>query len=649
MKLIDNILYLDFSELVECGVPDETLKKARLRNSSSWDFIDDPTDRRKVLVGYERLKDTYKEQVQKRFGNPYEYLAKQPIRSMVTKDTKAEDFYLAHRYGDNKTLPIDHVRKYTTAASWLNMLKKAAEDKKAIKKALNLSIDKFYIHVLELIKTDNVDLPTNYQALLRRRREYEEKGYGCLIDWRFGNKNAAKVDGEVTESVLLELLDHPNQYDDVYIGARYNEWAVANGHEPITAATVGIWRRKNDYLIKAGREGRAAWYDTYGREVKGFRPTTPLYLVESDDNHLDLLFIDPDDKSPHKPYHRYKAIVVTDSYNDYVLGYAFAENLTPEVVRAAYISAMHHIKELTGSWYLPHEVKTDRWQLSELRPFYQGIGNYFDSTVGNKQRGYLEQFFSSPLWKRSMKQRANNYTGNNMTAVRRGVNLEELDLNKKERPTLEEGRNQVDAFFHRLRHTVNEKTGKSKQQEWIEAWAATAEDKKRACTDEQYLLKFGVVHRPRNGKAIAINKGGVEPQISGVQYNFVVPPALLLPNIGKQVNIIYDPSDMSRVLVTDFASLRFTATAERFQPRALADSKPGDRHLLNALLAEKMNNAEKVAQAAERRQRVLRANNVDAETLLQAGVMDKALKQAAEAGYQPALIDRSNYNPLDNM
>ncbi|SEW02268.1 hypothetical protein SAMN05428988_1346 [Chitinophaga sp. YR573] len=648
MKLIDNILYLEFSELVICGVSENTLWKAKERNSSSWHMINDPADKRRVLIGYEKLKDAYKELVKARFGNPHEYIAKEPIRKMVTRDQEAERFFLAHRYGDNKSLPVEHVKKYTTAASWLNMLVKANSDKKEIKKQLNLSIDQFYIHVMEMFKTDGVDLPTNYAKLLAKRRDYEATGYGSLVDWRFGNKNAAKIDDEVTESLLLELLSNPNQYDDVYIGMKYNEWAIANQHETITSATVGIWRRKLEYLIIAARQGRAAYYDKYSVQVKGFRPTAPLLMVESDDNFLDLLFLDIEDKTQHKYYHKYKAIVVTDSYNDYVLGYAYAENITTELVRAAYLNAMYHIRELTGNWYVPHEVKTDRWALSELQPFYSAFANYYPTPVGSKKRGYLEQFFSSAIWENALKAGANNYTGNNLTAKNRGVNIEELELSKKNRPTLDEGRVQVENFFHRLRLETG-KNGKSKQDEWLEAFAATAESRKKTITDEQFLLYFGVQHRPRNGKQIKITNGGVEPQIQGVQYGFTVPPALYLTNVGKPVSIIYDPYDMSRVLVTDFASLRFTATAQRLQPRAMADYQPGDRRLLNAILAEKMDDNEKVAAAAEKRKAILRKNNVDPENMLQGGAMVKELKQAAELAYHPTIVDRDSYNPLDQM
>jgi hypothetical protein len=87
----------------------------------------------------------------------------------------------------------DYVFKYTTAASWLNMLLKLNDDKKFIKKQLNLMLDDFFKHVCDIIKSDNIDLPSSYQRLRAKMTEYKESGYECLIDWRFGNKLSAKI------------------------------------------------------------------------------------------------------------------------------------------------------------------------------------------------------------------------------------------------------------------------------------------------------------------------------------------------------------------------------------------------------------------------------------------------------------------------
>ena len=62
-RSIDNKLFIQWRAALECGFSKGTLDNARNRQSPSWEFIDDPADKRKVLIGYEMLKDDYKKKV----------------------------------------------------------------------------------------------------------------------------------------------------------------------------------------------------------------------------------------------------------------------------------------------------------------------------------------------------------------------------------------------------------------------------------------------------------------------------------------------------------------------------------------------------------------------------------------------------------
>src|SRR5690348_16453674 len=108
MKIIDGILFLEFNEAVDSGISESSISKASYRNSPSWHIIDDPDDKRKILIGYEKLSPHNKEKISNRFGSPYDYMAKQPIRRMMIMDIEAELFYRKYRYDVDKILPIDH-------------------------------------------------------------------------------------------------------------------------------------------------------------------------------------------------------------------------------------------------------------------------------------------------------------------------------------------------------------------------------------------------------------------------------------------------------------------------------------------------------------------------------------------------------------
>jgi hypothetical protein len=648
VKLVNDILYIEYPELVEAGVIENTIRKAKENTRKSWSFIQDPEDKRKVLIEFEKLRQNYKDLVIAKFGNPYIYISRQPIKKMVQWDAEAERFYLGFRYGENKSLSEAHVNKYTTAASWLNMLHTAMADKKELKKLLNLDIAEFWINVCELIKEGKIDLPSSSRRLMARMKEYKEKGYGCLVDPQFGNKKAAKVADEVAESLLLEMIAQHNQHDDVFIANTYNAWAEGNGYKAITSATVGVWRRNKEHLIISERAGSPALNEKYIKQVKGMRPSFPLAFVESDDNHLDLFFIDVEDTGSSKYYHKYKAIVVVDSYNDYVLGYAYAENLTMDLVKMAYLNAMYHIRSLTGGWYLPHEIKTDNWALASLKPFYESMGNYMKTPVGSKHRGYIEQFFGSALWKRSIKAGANNYSGNNITAKTRGINSDLLDIAKKDFPTVgAEAVKQIEGFFHRLRHTPGAH-GRTKQEAWVEAWNNLPADKKRPIDDVQFLLKFGIEHNYR-GQGIQISNRGVEPKINGCAYSYDL-EEYDLQHIGKSVSILYDPHDMSRVLLTDFDSVRVLAREAKLQPRALADADLGSRTRLNEIFNAKKAAVDMIGEKSDKRKKVLLDHFIDAEAVLQAGVaVPKELKQAAENRVLTQHTNNEDYNLFDQL
>lgn len=648
MKLIDSKLYIEFAEMAACIVEatgksrekvEIYLRKAKSTGTKCWAFIDDPADRRRVLVCYETLKDEYKAMVQAKYGSPYDHMAKEPIRLLVKPDHKAEEFFLSYRYDSDKFLPTEHVNKYTKAAAWLNMLVKMNDDKKAIKKELNLRLDQFWTHVCDLIKCDNINLPTSYKRLRMAMTEYQEKGYESLIDWRFGNKLAAKVNDEVSISVLLEMIAHPNQHDDFIIAQAYNQWAVKNNYKPIDPATVGVHRRKNLYQLQGQRNGNSSWYNAYGKIIHRTRPSAPLLLVGSDDNDLDLYFRD-DRKGKTNHYFRYKLIVVMDAYNDYILGYSYGETVTTDLIKAAYLDAVYHIKQLTGGWYLMDQIQTDRWGSGSLNTFYKAMATYTPATAKVARAKYIERAFGTE-WHQMLKLYP-NYAGQNITSQFR-LNADHLQVAKHNFPTIQEGFQYIEDFINRLRMLPSRKTGISKQQEWLNAFHNSEKSREHQISDARMLHLFGTEHTHSH----TITNGGLRVTIDGNQFVYDVPDDLYLQNVGKSVKVVYDPYDYSRVLVTDGKSLRFVAHEFEKMSSAIADYKDGERARLNMLLMQKRKHVEGIAASKKQRQDVIERAGIDAAGILQAQVLVKELKQTAELTYQQ--VKGGDYDALDQM
>ena len=209
--LLHGTLYITFQGLLEAGWKEDTIKKANLRNGANWMMAQNPYTGKK-MTQYDSLIDLHKEKIAKwlrkvnkckhedgekcECGNPYEYMAKEPIRKMIVKDLKAEAFFLSYTYegprGEKTRLPIEPtnnvVAKYTNEASILNMLLDAQKNsKKVVKEGLGLQMNSFFKHVGDVIANEqsmgNITnkFPTSMVKVLERMRKYKDGGYACLI------------------------------------------------------------------------------------------------------------------------------------------------------------------------------------------------------------------------------------------------------------------------------------------------------------------------------------------------------------------------------------------------------------------------------------------------------------------------------------
>lgn len=685
----DRGLCLTFPGLVWLGYSESYLKKASSVNSPSWPFIAHPEDGRKKLLPYKDLsakrKGEITERLRKRMdckhadeqhchcGDLVYYASVEPIRNMLVKDDKAEAFFMGYRFTDTTgkpaSLPTEKVKHYTNEAGILNFVTAADGDIKGIVKGkLGFkSVTDFWDKLIEIVKQEKMrgnvggKFPTSYTRLVAHKtsalKTYKSTGYKGLIHGNYGKGNAAKVNDDLSAEQLKSFIEDGTQRDDVLICMLYNTWAEQSGYNNISPATVGVWRKKCAHETDLGRYGKSAYNERFVREVKGVRPSNPLFLVEHDDNALDFLFEDDGYQ-----FAKYVAYVVTDSFNDLVLGKSYIAGRDPmkEQIRHAYIDAMYYIRSLTGGWYMPFEIKSDQYAATYNKDFYASIARRIVPGFGNKHRGYIEQFFGSTHWKRSQQLISqDNWSGNNMTAKYRGVSDDMLEHGRKLHNIPTVGRDaeiQIENFFTLLRRmpafTRQNMNAPSKEQAWLERWNQMSEDDKRPITDDVFLQKFGILHQPKHTDGIRISNRGVEPQILGQKWSFDLPESWMYSRLnGALVQLYFDPYDMSRILCTNNDDIRFVATTAQFTPRALRDAYTDSRTYLNAILGDKAKQWDGAYSAQEQRKKV--ANGyVGAEALLQGGALIKELKNSAEGILLTggrAEEDNAGVNPLDLM
>ncbi len=649
MKLVNNTLYLEMTDLEQAGLNSKTFIEAKAKGRKYLRFIDDPADLRKSLVEYNCLKQADQAKIIERFGNPIEYLAQQPLRQLIKKDIKAERYYQEYTFENGSRLPIDHVNKYSKAAAFLNMLLAVEKDKQLIK-SIGIKMTSFYENAVEIIKADSIDLPTSYRNLLPKMKAYKNGSYDSLIEkWRFNNNYAQKVKDDLSQAMLLELIADDSKHDDVMIARIYNRWANEKAYKQITDATVGNWRRDNEADILAARSGNKEWYNKYGKQILRKRPSAPLLMIGGDGNDWDMFFQGPKGNIQTYYFNKYTLVVVIDAFNDYVLGWSISEangNETAELIKAAYIDALLHIKEKTGNYYLPHQLQSDRFAQKELLPFFQKMDDKFFYAAARAPRGkYIERSFGT-LWHQILRQ-YKNYSGNNVKA-HTGINPERIDREKSMFPHTSEAFTYAQNFIQQLRCLQDDK-GISKEQQWLDAFASSDLCKQKYLSEEQFLLNFGTV----NTRTQTITNRGLNVQIANTEYLYTIPETYYMDTVGKKVSIIFNPYDFQRVLVTDGHKTRFIAATAEYLPSAKADATEADNARFFARLHNKKMHMQRIAQKKQTREMVLMANGTSARAELQAGVLDKNLKHSAmlhytEQEYQPNIYG-GDVDPLEQM
>ncbi len=634
MKIIDNVLFIEFAEMEACNIARRTIL--------SWDNIKDPTDKRKILISYRTLKSKYQELIISRFGDPYIYVRNITIKQYLRMDAKAIDFYTNYRTANCSVLPAHKIKQCTVCANWINLLLELDSNWNKYKKALGMTAKpELYAAVIKIIEAETIKLPNTYQRLRRKINEYKEQGYESLISRKLGNTNSKKVKDELNSALLIEMISHPAQYDDTFISIKYNKAAEGMGFKTITPVTVGNYRHKHAVIIKGYRQGKDVWYDNAGKVIHQKRPSAPLLLINSDDNELDVFFqqikVNKAGQNITHHYYRPTLYVVIDAFNDYILGYAIGDTNTKDLIKAAYLDAANHIRQLTGGRYFWQQIKTDRWGIdrerkNDLSQWFSCMAAFTPTQLGNSRGKVIEQTFRGNWSSKLRELFPRNYSGHNITAKKK-VNRDWLESNKKDFPTIEQAAGLVEGFINEMRLIMDRTTGKTKQRQWLDAFNTMAEDKKRLITDEQHLLLLGLDHTnpySNQPETNTITKSGLQSVINGSKYIFEVPADQFLNTIGKKVNIKYDPYDLSSILaISSDEKTRLVCSQYQQMPMALADYQPDTALYLNNRIGEKMSHIRQIASGKENRQTTLQRHRIDAESILAAGVIKKELKHAA--------------------
>jgi hypothetical protein len=651
MKYVTNKLHLEYDELVPDVMPKGTYDS--LKSRGKLVVIGIGGNGRNVLVEYERMPDEYRDKVRQIYGDPYQYAAKQPILDAIMPNQEARQFYLNYVLPCGAKLPatdtdvmgrrqINYVNRYTENAEWLDMLVKLTTDKRTLKDELTMSILQFWDVAAELVRVKKVALPGNARRLKDKTKEYQKGGFEALVEkHKFGNVNAEKVCDEEAKALLLKLLCHGNDFEDTQVADLYNKWALENGRDAIHPATVGYRRKQWRAQIILEREGAQKTSSLLSKQIKRDRASAPLLLVNSDDNVLDAYFV-----RGREQWYRPVLYVVIDTFNDYILGYAWGDNVTKDLIKEAYRNAHRHVMKMTGAAYSWQQLQTDRWGISgknttDLEEFFNSMGTFVPAALKNAQSKYIERSFGT-VWHQTLKGVfLNNYSGHNVTAKSQ-INREALET--RNFPDIADADIMIEAFVWAMRMTKRTGSDLTRHDEWLQAFQQSEKSKKKLLSDEERLLVFGLKHSETN----QIKASGLTPTLGGKRRTYELSQAQIFEHVGKSVQVYYDPEDLGKVLVTDGRGVRFMAHEYGRVPGAFADYEPGDGERIKALQDEKRTLLPMINSTLEKRDAILERARIDAESLIQAGVMRKDLAIKAQRVLTGSLPELSQEHAENN-
>lgn len=583
-KNIDGKLHITKKAMVDLGISDEYLRSAKSQNLKCWKFID--TDKDKSLISYEDLKDGYKILIDNKYGNVYDYMTFEPIKSLIKRDIKALQFFGNYIFNNGDKLPlkpVNYVQLYTRHAELFNMVTHVMENKSVLKKELCLTMDAFWETLVTIVKTGDYQyLPQTTDNIKKRWRIYNTTGYQSLISNKFGNLNTAKLTTDEHIAVLLKLISAHQNLEDTIVAKKFNIAANELGWNfTISAQTVAVYRKKADMIIASARKGKGEFTNRLRLTLDRDKPKHAGVLFEYDGWTVELLFQDTaeilegkDKGKVRTTYNnRMELLYVYDPYNDYIVGYYIATEKS-ETIQLAMKNAVDNVYKLTGKYYLFNELVTDNFGNGSMDSFYNKVAVTHRYTAKGKHKNPKDKTIESHnnrLNNEAFRCEPNT-SGHNLTSRKENQpNTDILNANKKYFPTLEQGYQQIVKCVESYKAP--------REQAWLESFnQLVALGKVHEISREMYLQIFGEV-KPKTNK---LTGKGISIQIAGQKYTYNFLDIGFRELTFTNWNILFDRNNMNDILlINEDGSQRYLVSQKQNVPLALSERTEYHQHIIN--------------------------------------------------------------------
>ncbi|MEO9475831.1 MAG: DDE-type integrase/transposase/recombinase [Cyclobacteriaceae bacterium] len=433
MRIVNQELYLHWSDLAQYGFDSNTLKKPTLRyrngESSSYENIPDPQDQRLNLIKYDSIPR--REQLLPSKDKLLTELRSSTLKNLAVPDSAAKDFYM------EQGLDAFRSEQYSEQAAWFMLC--APLNRTQARSMGYQSVDEFYNDVIAYTLKEEILVITNLASFKRKmkpfnqlkkalpaffdpgskqyyrkqttRPEQYETALSSLISGKLGKRNAAKLrprndergarQAEEMQSEIIKLKSSPApKLSDEQVWAFYIQAAKKKYQQYLDTDGVLGWDDKCLITVQTCknfiRDSRQVWIAKRDG-IKDYNNEFKLIIDRKRESRANAKWI-IDGTPLHmyfmrdgKPYQRMNLFLVLDGHSYCVLGYSlsFNENSSQvlQALRMACQNAGHLPDELQSdngrainNWHVKHAIEsiTPRWIPAE---------------VGNARAKKIESFF----------------------------------------------------------------------------------------------------------------------------------------------------------------------------------------------------------------------------------------------------------------
>lgn len=601
MEYYKKILCVTYEELT-CG-NDPVIKECTLKQNVARKRIQKALrgggEGTQALIVYASLPDKYKARFEAKYGDPAEVLKQEQMKKQLVIDTKARDWYEMFEYdlnGVQTHLDERLIDEYTLNASVLNVLISEQNDRVALSKALNNKRGDLWEILLatceHLRELHGHTLPANAARLRGKIADYKRDGYAALISGKIGNRNTTKITEEAGRQIVALKRSRVPVLTDAQIFEEFNRIADRKGWKPLKSErSLRQWLNSPEIqpLWFDAVHGERASHQRFDRKHRTILPTLRDSLWYGDGTKLNLYYRDEYGKM--RTINVYE---VVDAATEVLLGYYIGDN-------EDYIAQYHSYRmAVQTSGHKPYEIVYDN-QGGHKKNASQGLFSkicriHRPTAPYNGESKTIENLFYR--FQSQVLHKHWNFSGQNITTKKdiSRPNLEFIEANVHQLPTLEELKNQYAAARKEWNEMPHPATGRPR----IDIYNESVNPETQEVGVHDFIDMFWFITE----KPSTFGTRGIEITIRKEKYAYEVFSEPGIPdmewrrqNTYKHFYVQYDPYEMTsvRLLYKDKAgNMRFARVAEppmvihRAQQEQTAEEKRFIRQMQEATTAERV-------------------------------------------------------------